>query len=58
MRTLIIATMVAYGLFSTPASTQQQSQGKALISDFAGIWGRNYRLEDQAVRSRLVDLGL
>jgi hypothetical protein len=42
MRTLIIGTTVACGLFSSPAFTQQPSQGKASIPDFSGIWSRPY----------------
>ena len=42
MRTLIIATTVAAGLFSSPAFTQQPSQGKPSIPDFSGIWAHPY----------------
>jgi hypothetical protein len=38
MRTLIIASMVAAGLFSSPAFTQESRQGTASIPDFSGIW--------------------
>jgi hypothetical protein len=38
MRTLIIATTVAAGLFSSPAFTQQPSQGLASIPEFTGVW--------------------
>jgi hypothetical protein len=39
MRTVIIASAAA-ALFSSPAFTQQPSQGTASIPDFSGIWGR------------------
>ena len=38
MRGLIIATTAAATLFSSPAFTQQQSQGTAPIPNFSGIW--------------------
>jgi len=38
MRTLIIATTVAAGLFSSPAVTQQPGQGTSSIPDFSGVW--------------------
>src|SRR6516162_9921032 len=38
MRRLTIATTVAAALFSSPAFTQQPSQGTAAIPDFSGIW--------------------
>jgi hypothetical protein len=46
MRTLIIGTTVACGLFSSPAFTQQPSQRTA-IPDFSGIWAHTsvYALE-------------
>ena len=39
MRTLVIATSAAVALFSSPAFTQQPSQGTASIPDFSGTWG-------------------
>jgi hypothetical protein len=39
MRTVIIAASAAAALFSSPAFTQQPSQGTASIPDFSGIWG-------------------
>ena len=38
MRTVIIAASAAAALFSSPAFTQQPSQGTASIPDFSGIW--------------------
>jgi hypothetical protein len=38
MRTVIIASAAA-ALFSSPAFTQQPSQGTTAIPDFSGIWG-------------------
>jgi hypothetical protein len=38
MRTVIIAMSVAAALFSTPALTQQPSQGTRAIPDFSGLW--------------------
>jgi hypothetical protein len=40
MRTVIIVTSAA--LFSSPAFTQQPSQGTASIPDFSGIWAHPY----------------
>jgi hypothetical protein len=39
MRTVIVATTVAAALFSSPAFTQQPSQGRESIPDFSGMWG-------------------
>jgi hypothetical protein len=39
MRKVIIATITA-ALFSSPAFTQQPSQGGASIPDFSGIWAQ------------------
>src|ERR1700722_2262296 len=38
MRTVTIAASAAAALFSSPAFTQQPSQGTASIPDFSGIW--------------------
>jgi hypothetical protein len=38
MRTVIIATSAAGALFSSPALTQQLTQGTASIPDFSGVW--------------------
>src|SRR5262249_33613568 len=38
MRTVIIAASAATALFSSPAFTQQPSQGTASIPAFSGIW--------------------
>ena len=38
MRTVIIAASAATALFSSPAFTQQPSQGTGSIPDFSGIW--------------------
>jgi hypothetical protein len=38
MRTLIIVTIAGATLFSSPAFTQQPSQGTASIPDLSGIW--------------------
>jgi hypothetical protein len=38
MRTVIIATSAAAALFSSPALTQQLTQGTASIPDFSGVW--------------------
>jgi hypothetical protein len=38
MRTIIIAMSAAGALLSSPAFTQQSSQGKVSIPDFSGIW--------------------
>jgi len=38
MRTVIIAASAATALFSSPAFTQQPSQGTASIPDFSGVW--------------------
>ena len=38
MRIVIIAASTAAALFSSPAFTQQPSQGTASIPDFSGIW--------------------
>jgi hypothetical protein len=38
MRTVIIAASAAAALFSSPAFTQQPSQGRTSIPDFSGIW--------------------
>ena len=37
-RTVILAASAATALFSSPAFTQQPSQGTASIPDFSGIW--------------------
>ena len=37
-RTVIIAASAATALFSSPAFTQQPSQGTASIPDFSGVW--------------------
>jgi hypothetical protein len=42
MRTVIIITSVAAVLMSSPAFTQQPSQGTAPIPDFSGIWAYAY----------------
>jgi hypothetical protein len=39
MRTVIIAASAAAALFSSPAFTQQPSQGTASIRDFSRTWG-------------------
>lgn len=39
MRSFIIAATAATSLFSSPAFTQQPSQGTTSIPDFSGIWG-------------------
>src|SRR6516165_5738008 len=39
MRTVIIAASAAAALFSSPAFTQQPSQGTTSIPDFSGTWG-------------------
>jgi hypothetical protein len=41
-RTLIIVTVSAAALFSSPSFTQERSQGSASIPDFSGIWGNPY----------------
>ena len=41
-RTLLIVTVSAAVLFSSPAFTQERSQGAASIPDFSGIWGNPY----------------
>jgi hypothetical protein len=41
-RTLIIVTVSAAALFSSPAFAQERSQGTASIPDFSGIWGNPY----------------
>jgi hypothetical protein len=38
MRSIIIAAVGAFALFSTRAFTQQPSQGGASIPNFSGIW--------------------
>jgi hypothetical protein len=38
MRTVVIATSAAAALFSSPALTQQLTQGTASIPDFSGVW--------------------
>jgi hypothetical protein len=38
MRAVIVAMSAAGALFSSPAFTQQPSQGTASIPDFSGIW--------------------
>ncbi len=42
MRTFIIATTAAAGLFASSALTQERSQGTASIPDFSGVWGNPY----------------
>ncbi len=42
MRTFIIATTAAAGLFASSAFTQERSQGTASIPDFSGVWGNPY----------------
>jgi hypothetical protein len=42
MRAIIIAAAGTAALFSTPALTQQPSQGTGAIPDFSGIWGHPY----------------
>jgi hypothetical protein len=41
-RTLLIVTVSAAVLFSSPAFTQERSQAAASIPDFSGIWGNPY----------------
>ena len=41
-RTLLIVTVSAAALFSSPALTQERSQGTAPIPDLSGIWGNPY----------------
>jgi hypothetical protein len=42
MRTVMIATAAAAALFSSPAVTEQPSQGGASIPDFSGVWSHPY----------------
>jgi hypothetical protein len=42
MRTIIVAITTAAALFSSPALTQQRSQGTASVPDFSGIWAYAY----------------
>jgi hypothetical protein len=42
MRTFIIATTAAAGLFASSAFTQERSQDTASIPDFSGVWGNPY----------------
>jgi hypothetical protein len=41
-RTLLIVTVSAAALLSSPALTQERSQGTARIPDLSGIWGNPY----------------
>jgi hypothetical protein len=42
MRSIIIAAIGAAALFSTPALTQEPSQGAGAIPDFSGLWAHPY----------------
>jgi hypothetical protein len=42
MRSIIIAAAGAAALFSSPAFTQQPSQGTTSIPDFSGLWAHPY----------------
>jgi hypothetical protein len=42
MRSIIIAAVGTAALFSTPALTQQPSQGTGAIPDFSGLWAHPY----------------
>ena len=41
-RAVIIATMSAAALFSSPAFAQERSQGTASLPDFSGVWSNPY----------------